>query len=185
MPRERLARINEFELVHQPCKAIDLDGAEAEHFADVTCRASTAVGDHVCGHPYSWPFGGRPHLSVAFVHVLDHPLTLIATRQIQVDVRPFAALFGEKSLEQQLHADRIDRRDTERIADGAVGCRAAPLHENPLLPAEIYDVPDDEEITGEIELLDEIQLACDLRPRAIVVRQVALARAHLRDTPQK
>ena len=64
--------------------------------------------------------------------------------------------------------DRIDRRDAQAVAHGAVGRRPAPLHEDVLLPAEIDDVPDDEEVAGEIELLDEIELARDLRPRLVV-----------------
>jgi hypothetical protein len=61
--------------------------------------------------------------------------------------------------------DRIDRRDAQAVADGAVGRRPAPLHEDVLLPAEVDDVPDDEEVAGEVELLDEIELARDLRAR--------------------
>ena len=102
-------------------------------------------------------------LSVFLVDVLDHPLAPIAARQIEIDVGPLAALFRQEPLEQQIHPDRIDRGDPEAVADGAVGGRAAPLHEDVLLPAEIDDVPDDEEVAGEIELLDEIQLARDLR----------------------
>ena len=73
----------------------------------------------------------------------------------------------------------------ERVADGAVGRRPAALHENALLPAEIDDVPDDEEVAGEIELLDQIELARDLRAGAIVIRPIAIARADLREPPQK
>src|SRR4026208_1246842 len=75
---------------------------------------------------------------------------------------PLAARFREEPLEQQVHADRIDRGDPEAVADGAVGRRAAPLHQDPVLAAEIDHVPDDEEVAGEIELLDQIELAFDL-----------------------
>ena len=73
----------------------------------------------------------------------------------------------------------------EAVADGAVGRRPAALHENVVLPAEIHDVPDDQEVAGEIELLDEIELARDLRAGAIVIRTVAIARADLGHLPQK
>ena len=73
----------------------------------------------------------------------------------------------KKALEQQLHADRIDRRDAQRIADGAVGRRPAALHQNSLLAAEAHDVPDDQEIAGQLQLLDQRQLALDLLPRAL------------------
>ena len=75
--------------------------------------------------------------------------------------------------------DRIDGGDPEAVADGAVGGRPAALHEDVALPAEVDDVPDDQEVAGEIELLDEIQLARDLRACAIVIRPVPLARADL------
>ena len=103
-----------------------------------------------------------PAIAVLLVHVLDRPLAAIAARQIEIDVRPLAALFREKPLEQQIHPDRIDRGDAEAVAHGAVGRRAASLHEDVLLPAVIDDVPDDQEIAGEIELLDQIELALDL-----------------------
>ena len=51
----------------------------------------------------------------------------------------------------------------ERVADGAVGGRAAPLGEDVLAPAEVDDVPDDQEVAGEVELLDQVQLLLDLR----------------------
>ena len=60
---------------------------------------------------------------------------LVATGEIEIDVGPFAALFGEETLEEKFHADGVDGGDTKRIADGAVGGRAAALYENVLLTA--------------------------------------------------
>src|SRR5262249_57066528 len=68
-----------------------------------------------------------------------------------------------KTLEEQFHLDRIDRGDRERIADGAVGGRTPPLDEDLGLEAETDDVPDDQKIAGEIELLDHGELFLDLR----------------------
>jgi hypothetical protein len=48
-----------------------------------------------------------------------------------------------------------------------------PLHEDVLLPAVIDDVPDDQEVAGEIELLDEIELAANLRAGLVVIRTVS------------
>src|SRR5207248_5675396 len=97
-------------------------------------------------------------------------LAAVAARQIEIDVRPLAALLGQKPLEEQVHADRIDRRDAEAVADGAVGRRSPSLHEDVVLPAEVDDVPDDQEVAGERELFDQIELACDLRAGAIIRR---------------
>src|SRR4029079_18456768 len=97
-------------------------------------------------------------------------------RKLEIYVGPLAALFREKPLEQQLHADRIDGGDAERIADGAVGGRPAALPQNLLPPAEVDEIPDDQKVAGEIELLDQIELALDLRARAVVIRTIPIAR---------
>ena len=101
-------------------------------------------------------------MSVALVHILNGALPLIAAGEIEIDVRPFAALFGQKSLEEKVHPDRIDRGDAERVADGAIGRGAASLHENVLFTAKADDVPDDQEIAGQIELFDQREFAIDL-----------------------
>ena len=124
-------------------------------------------------------------IAVFLVDVLNHPLAPIAARQIEIDVGPLAALFGQEPLEQQVHADRIDGGDPEAVAHRAVGCRSAPLHQDVLLAAVVDDVPDDEEVAGEIELLDQIELALDLASRTIVIRPISLARARLRHLPQE
>ena len=107
-----------------------------------------------------------PCCAVLLVDVLDDLLALVARRQIEVDVRPLAALLGEEALEEQLHLHRIDGGDAERVADRAVRRGAAALHEDLLAAAELHDVPDDEEVAGQVELLDHVQLFLDLRLRA-------------------
>ena len=131
---------------------------EAERLADFARRGAVAIRDHVRGHR-------RAVHAVRFVDVLDDALALIARGQIEVDVRPLAALLGQESLEQQLHLHRIDGGDAERVADRAVRRGAAALHENLLALAELDDVPDDEEVAGQVELLDHVQLFLDLRLR--------------------
>ncbi len=66
---------------------------EAERLAYFASRRTPAISNHVSGHR------GAAR-AVALVNVLNHPLTLIAARQIEIDVRPLAALFREKALEQ-------------------------------------------------------------------------------------
>ena len=178
LARQRIGRIDELEVVHHLRQPIDLHRIEAERLADLARRAAPAVGDDVGRHR-------RAEAPVLFVDVLDDPLAPIAARQIEVDVGPLAALFRQKPLEQQIHPDRIDGRDPEAVADGAVGRRPAPLHQDVVLPAEIDDVPDDEEVAGELQLLDQIQLARDLRAGAVVVRPVAVARADVGDLPEE
>ncbi len=79
--------------------------------------------------------------------------------------------------------DGIDSGDTQRVADGAVGRRAASLHQDALLAAEAHDVPHDQEIAGEFELFDQRQLALDLPlcalPKVAFSAAVSLPRAFL------
>ena len=116
---------------------------EAQRLAHFARGRAPAIGDDVGGH-------GRAQLAVALVDILDGALALIAAGKIDIDIGPFAALFGEEALEQQIHADRIDGRDSERIADRAVGGRSAPLRQNAVLAAEVHDVPDDQEIARQL-----------------------------------
>ena len=156
------------------CRAASPAGRPARREAERPChlarRHAVAVGDDVGGH------GGAAH-AVAPVDVLDDLLALVAGRQVEVDVGPLAALLGEEALEQELHLHRVDGGDAERVADRAVGGRAAALQRMPLAPAEADDVPDDEEVAGEVELLDQRELVLDLRLRLRGERPEARARA--------
>ncbi len=178
IPRQGVGGIGELELIHHLRQPIDLSGLEAERFADLARGAAAAVGDHVGRHPRAQP-------AVLLVDVLDDPLAPVAARQIEVDVGPFAAFFRQEPLEQQVHADRIDRGDAEAVAHGAVGRRAAALDEDVVLTAEVHDVPDDQEVAGELELLDEIELARNLGARPIVERSIAIARPDLGDPAEE
>ncbi len=130
-------------------------GIEAQRLAHFARGHASAISDDVGGH-------GRAALAVTLVNVLNDFFALIAAGEIEIDVGPFAALFGKKALEEQFHADGIDRGDAERVADGAVGGGAASLHENVLLAAEANEIPDDEEISGEFEFFDQGEFAFDL-----------------------
>ena len=70
-------------------------GREAQHLADLAHGAARAVGDHVGGHRGA-------AFSVAAIDVLDDLLALVAARQIDIDVGPFAALLGKEALEQEV-----------------------------------------------------------------------------------
>src|ERR1019366_8660074 len=86
---------------------------------------------------------------------------------------PLAALFAEEAFEEKVHADGVDGGDFERVADGAIGGAAAALREDVVLFAEAHDVPDDEEVTGEMELFNEREFALDLKASALVIGPVA------------
>jgi hypothetical protein len=99
---------------------------EAQRLAHFARGGAAAIGDDVGGH-------GGAALSEALVDVLDDALALFAAGQVEIDVGPLAALFGEEALEEQVHADGIDGGDFERVADRAVGGRAAALRQDVVL----------------------------------------------------
>src|SRR5262249_53194111 len=83
--------------------------------------------------------------------------------EIDVDVRRLLAVHADEPLEEKAHPHRIDGGDLQRITDRRVRGRAAALTEDASLSGKANDVPNGEEITGEVELLDQHQPAIDLR----------------------
>src|SRR3982751_6462869 len=157
IPVERLLGIHPLEMVHDLCEPIDLRRFERQHLSDFPGRTAAAVGDDVGRHRNTWPDWRRAGLTgvsdaaaILGIQMLNRALAAIAAREIEIDVRPFAALFGQEALEQQIHADGIDGGDPEAVAHGAIGRRTAPLNQNVFLTAVIDDVPDNEEVAPEI-----------------------------------
>ena len=156
----------------------DRCGIEAQNFAGFARGRPAAIGDDVGRHC------GAAR-SVALVDILNGALALIAAGKIEIDIRPFAAFFGKKSFEKQFHSDGIDRRNAQHITDGAVRRRAASLNEDVVPPAELDDVPDDQEITFERKFLDQLQFALDLFSVPFFVRAIAPARSFIDALAQK
>ena len=131
------ARMTEM-ILHRVCGALPFKGAnhrgqssqsiriKAKSFAHLTCCRSPAIGDDVGRH-------GGAQLAIALINVLDGALAIISARKVEINIRPLAALFRKKALKQQLHADWVDRGDTERIANSAIGCGTPALHQNSFL----------------------------------------------------
>ncbi len=130
-----------FAAVHDARKLVEGPLIKSERFAHFPRRGAVAIGDDIRSHR-------RPELAVTLVDVLNRLLSLIPARQVEIDIRPLAAFFREKPFEEQFHADRIDRRDAQRIADRTVGGRTAPLHEDFLFAAKPNDVPNDQEVAS-------------------------------------
>ncbi len=148
---------------------VDLVEREPERLADLADRQPPAVADHLADHP-------RPVAPVLAVDVLEHLLAPLVL-EVDVDVRRLLALHADEALEEQPHPHRVDRGDLQRVADRRVRRRAAPLAEDPLLAREADDVPEREEVAGEVELLDQAELVLDLpahllgHPRRVAERQ--------------
>ena len=115
------------------------------------------VGDHV-GHL-------RGTLApVLAVDVLDHLLAPLVL-DVEVDVGRTVALEREEALEQQAERDRVGLGDAERVADRAVGRAPPPLAVDVVDAAELDDVDEHQEVAGEVELLDHVELVRDLAHR--------------------
>ena len=67
-----------------------------------------------------------------------------------------------KRSKSRFHPDGVHCGNPERIADRAVGGRAASLDQNVLLAAEADQVPHNEEVAGQLEFFDQRQLALNL-----------------------
>ena len=137
---------------------VHLLGGEAERLADVAHGRARPVRDDV-GHLR------RVAAAVALVHVLDDLLAPLRL-DVHVDVRRPVTRRREEALEEQPEVDRVDVGDAERVADGRVGRRAAPLAVDVQPLAHLRDVPHHEEVAGEAELADHLELVGDLLPRA-------------------
>jgi hypothetical protein len=125
-------------------------GGKVEGLPNFPCRAAAAITDDVGRH-------GGTMFPVTPIHFLDHAFAAIAARQIEIDVRPAFPALAQETLENEIVADRIDRRDPEAITNRAVRSATATLDHNVVFAAKIDDVPDDQKITGEPEALDEAE----------------------------
>src|SRR3977135_1613544 len=123
--------------------------------------------------------------SVAPVNFLDNRFPTIATWKIEIDIGPAFPALVQEPLEYQIVTDRIDRGDAEAITNRAVRRAAAALDHDVVLAAEIDDVPDDQEISGEPELDYEREFFFDLTSYLRADRGVTLWRAEPDDCAQK
>ena len=89
---------------------------------------------------------------------------------VEVDVGRAVALGREEPLEQQPERDRVGLGDAERVADRAVRRAPPALAVDVAAPAELDDVDEQEEVAGEAELLDHVELVRDLAHRLLVLR---------------
>ena len=142
--------------VHLLAPRVLLAGGEPHGLGHVPHGGAGAVGDDV-GHLR------RVVAPVGAVDVLDGLLPPVGL-DVEVDVGWSVALGRQEALEQQAEGHRIGLGDAERVADGAVGCAPPPLAVDVLLPAELHDVPHDQEVAGEAQGLDDAELVIDGPP---------------------
>ena len=89
---------------------------------------------------------------------------------VEVDVGRAVTLEREEPLEQQAERDRVGLGDTERVTDRAVRRAPPPLAVDVVHTAELDDLDQHEEVAGEVELLDHVELVRDLAHRLLVMR---------------
>ena len=176
--RCQIERVRKIAVREKMRETIENIRGKIQRLADLARRAAAAIGDDVGGH-------GRAVFAVAPINFLDHAFAPIAARQIEIDVRPAFPAFAQETLEDEMIAHRIHRRDSEAKTNRAVRRAPAALDHDVVFPAEIDDVPNDQEITGEPELLDQGQFLLDLPPHFHADRCVTLLRAKQRDRAQE
>ena len=116
---------------------------------------------------------GRMVLSVPFEDVVLH-LVAVFPREIDVEIGRTGPLGIEETFEIEVQLDGIHVRDPQAVGHDAVGA-APPSHvvESPR-HAVVDDVPGDQKIGGEAEVVDDLQLVPDPLLRGLVVFAVAV-----------
>ena len=157
--------------------AVDLAGEavhgvrrEPERLADIAHGAAPPVADDLADERGAIA-------AVLRVDVLDDLLAPLVL-EVDVDVGRLVALTAHEALEEDIDAVGVDRRDAERVADGAVRGGAASLAKDAARSREGDDVMDGQEVRRVAEVVDDgelvLKLARDLGGHAA---RVALARA--------
>ena len=118
------------------------------------------------------PEGGDLGDLVGAVLLLDVPDHLVAAAdaEVHVDVRHGAPFRVQETLEQQVVPDRVEVGDAQGVGHQAAGRRAASrTHRDALVLGVVDEVRDDEEVTGELHALDDVQLVVEPCPVGVAV----------------
>src|SRR5712672_3622815 len=92
------------------CQLVEQIKIESQNLSNLASRGFPVVSNDVGRHR-----GAK--FSVTFVNILNCALAFSAAGQIQIDVRPLAAFFGKKSLEEEFFLYRIRFRNSQHITD--------------------------------------------------------------------
>ena len=104
-----------------------------------------------------WATFSAPYFSLTYwMH-----LAAALLAEVDVDIGRFEAVLVEEPLEQQIVLQRADVAQVQRVADQRADARAAGRGRDALRPGEADEVPDDQEVVGEAELVDDVQLAVE------------------------
>ncbi len=143
----------------------------AERLGHVAHRGARAIGDDVGDLR-------RVVAAVALVHVLDDLFAPVAL-DVDVDVGRAITFRRQETLEQQAERNGIGLGDAQRVTHRAVGRAATALAEDVGPVAELDEIPHDEEVAGEPEVFDDIELVVDGAPGPGTQRQILVGRGTL------
>ena len=83
---------------------------------------------------------------------------------VEVDIRVTASLRRQEPFEEHLVSDGVYGGDSQGVADCGVGGGPSSLAQDPRLPAELDDGVHDEEVAGEAQGLDDVELVVEHLP---------------------
>ena len=110
---------------------------------------------------------GHPVMAVLLLHIADH-LAAPLLAEVDVEIRHGDAFGIEETLEQQTEAQRIKIGNGQRIGDQRAGTGTATRADGDIMSLGPLDkVRDDEEITREAHLLDDVEL--EIEPVTILL----------------
>ena len=133
---------------------VDVAERHAEHPADVPDHRLGL--EHVEGDDL-----GHPVAAVPLDHVLDH-LVAPVVGEVDVHVGHGLAPWVQESLEDEAVTHWIDGGDPEAVGDHGRGRRAPPgAHRDAPVLRVPDEVPDDQEVAGELHLLDDAELVVE------------------------
>ena len=139
-------------------------GHVARDLADLVVGQTEGLGHFAQGRPRLERVEGADHGhvvgAVLAVHVVDD-LVPAAPADIEVDIGAIGAREIEEALEVEVVFEGVHARDAEGVGHQAVGGRA-PAHDRHVVRARVaHDVPHDEEVRREPELVDDVELVLE------------------------
>ena len=135
-------------------KGIDQRLGNTQRLADIADRTLGPVGHDHAGD-------GGALAAVFGVDVLDHLLAPLVF-EVDVDVGRLVALAADETLEQHVHARRIDLGHAQAITDRRIRRRAASLTQDVAFARKAHDVVHGEEIHLVFQFGDELEFVFDL-----------------------
>ena len=78
--------------------------------------------------------------------------------EVDVDVGCFAALATDKPLEEQIHAGRIDRCNSQAVTDHRICRRTSSLTKDATAVGKLHQIPDGKKISFVTEFINQIEL---------------------------